>query len=167
MFATKCKMCEGDLNLVEGNSAVVCEYCGSQQTVPVADNEKKPTFTMGLKAEGIAVAFGESGFGQCDVNNWKEIIALKCYPVAGSMGIGAGGIVLICGANETTKQTIQDGKPFNDFPSYRKPEERKEKFTAQIAEKTLIQEKEDDCAHAKNLAVRKNSRVAENCSRTI
>ena len=43
MAAYKCKMCGGDLNLVEGENVAECEYCGSRQTVPTADNEKKMT----------------------------------------------------------------------------------------------------------------------------
>ena len=39
----KCKMCGGDLNLVEGSTVCECEYCGTKQTVPSADNEKKET----------------------------------------------------------------------------------------------------------------------------
>ena len=41
MAVIKCKMCGGDLVLVEGQSVAECEYCGSKQTVPAADNEKK------------------------------------------------------------------------------------------------------------------------------
>ena len=41
MAIIKCKMCGGDLVLVEGQSVAECEYCGSRQTVPTADNEKK------------------------------------------------------------------------------------------------------------------------------
>ena len=37
----KCKMCGGDLNIEEGSKICVCEYCGSKQTVPAADNDKK------------------------------------------------------------------------------------------------------------------------------
>lgn len=37
----KCKMCGGDLELIPGQSVAECEYCGSRQTVPAADNEKK------------------------------------------------------------------------------------------------------------------------------
>ena len=29
-----CKMCGGHLNIVEGKSIAVCEYCGTKQTVP-------------------------------------------------------------------------------------------------------------------------------------
>ena len=39
----KCKMCGGDLVLTEGSTIATCEYCGSVQTVPSADNEKKLT----------------------------------------------------------------------------------------------------------------------------
>ena len=43
MAVIKCKMCGGDLVLVEGQSVAECEYCGSRQTVPSADSEKKLT----------------------------------------------------------------------------------------------------------------------------
>ena len=44
MAIIKCKMCGGDLVLSENSSIAECEYCGSRQTVPLADNEKKLTF---------------------------------------------------------------------------------------------------------------------------
>ena len=37
----KCKMCGGDLNIGEGNPICECEFCGTQQTIPQADSEKK------------------------------------------------------------------------------------------------------------------------------
>ena len=37
----KCKMCGGDLNLVDDSTVCVCEYCGTKQTVPKVDDEKK------------------------------------------------------------------------------------------------------------------------------
>lgn len=37
----KCKMCGGDLDITEGSTICECEYCGTIQTVPSADNEKK------------------------------------------------------------------------------------------------------------------------------
>lgn len=43
MAIIKCKMCGGDLTIVEGATVAECEYCGSVQTVPSADNEKKLT----------------------------------------------------------------------------------------------------------------------------
>lgn len=43
MALIKCKMCGGDLRLEEGSTVCECEYCGTRQTVPSADNEKKLT----------------------------------------------------------------------------------------------------------------------------
>lgn len=37
----KCKICGGDLALVDGSTIAQCEYCGSTQTVPSANSEKK------------------------------------------------------------------------------------------------------------------------------
>ena len=41
MAIIKCKMCGGDLNIVEDSSVCECEYCGTKQTVPKVDDEKK------------------------------------------------------------------------------------------------------------------------------
>lgn len=41
MAVIKCKMCGGDLVIEPGSTVAECEYCGSKQTVPAADNEKK------------------------------------------------------------------------------------------------------------------------------
>ncbi len=43
MVVLKCKMCGGDLRLEEGVTVVECEYCGTRQTVPTVDDEKKLT----------------------------------------------------------------------------------------------------------------------------
>ena len=41
MITFKCKMCGGDLHPLENATTCECEYCGSVQTIPTADNEKK------------------------------------------------------------------------------------------------------------------------------
>ena len=41
MAIIKCKMCGGDLTLTPGSNLAVCQYCGSQQTVPAIDDDKK------------------------------------------------------------------------------------------------------------------------------
>ena len=43
MAVLKCKMCGGELEIVQGSTVCVCEYCGTRQTVPHIDNEKKVT----------------------------------------------------------------------------------------------------------------------------
>ena len=37
----KCKMCGGDLRPTENATTCECEFCGTVQTIPNADNEKK------------------------------------------------------------------------------------------------------------------------------
>ena len=34
MSIFKCKMCGGNLQATEGSNIVVCEYCGTNQTIP-------------------------------------------------------------------------------------------------------------------------------------
>ena len=41
MASFKCKMCGGDLHPIEEESLCECEFCGSVQTVPTMDDEKK------------------------------------------------------------------------------------------------------------------------------
>ncbi len=41
MAIFKCKMCGGTLDITENESVSVCEYCGTQQTLPKPDDEKK------------------------------------------------------------------------------------------------------------------------------
>ena len=43
MVSFKCKMCGGELEIIEGSTVCECEFCGTKQTVPTADNEKKMT----------------------------------------------------------------------------------------------------------------------------
>lgn len=43
MAELKCKMCGGSLEIQEGMTVCECEYCGTKQTVPSVDNEKKIT----------------------------------------------------------------------------------------------------------------------------
>ena len=44
-------MCGGDLNITEGVTVAECEYCGTRQTVPNADSEKKTS--LFLRAEKL------------------------------------------------------------------------------------------------------------------
>ncbi len=41
MTILKCKMCGGNLNIEEGATTCTCEYCGTTQTIPKLDDEKK------------------------------------------------------------------------------------------------------------------------------
>ena len=41
MAIFKCKMCGGDLNVTQGTTICECEFCGTTQTIPSADDERK------------------------------------------------------------------------------------------------------------------------------
>ena len=43
MAVIKCKMCGGDLVIESGATVAECEYCGTRQTIPNQDDEKKLT----------------------------------------------------------------------------------------------------------------------------
>ncbi|WP_031551695.1 hypothetical protein [Oribacterium sp. FC2011] len=43
MAILKCKMCGGDLTFEPGATVCECEFCGTKQTIPTADNEKEMT----------------------------------------------------------------------------------------------------------------------------
>ena len=41
MSIFKCKMCGGDLNIAAGEKVAECEYCGSKQTLPKLDDDRR------------------------------------------------------------------------------------------------------------------------------
>ena len=41
MAIFKCKMCGGTIEIQQGESVGVCEYCGTKQTLPKLDDERK------------------------------------------------------------------------------------------------------------------------------
>ena len=60
MAIIKCKMCGGDLDYVEGASTAECEYCGSVQTIPKADDEKKLTLFARANRLRLACEFDKA-----------------------------------------------------------------------------------------------------------
>ena len=41
MTVVRCKMCGVELEITEGMKITECNFCGTKQTIPSADNEKK------------------------------------------------------------------------------------------------------------------------------
>ena len=41
MSIFKCKMCGGTLEINKEQSVAICEYCGTKQTLPKFDNERR------------------------------------------------------------------------------------------------------------------------------
>ena len=69
MALLKCKMCGGDLNVTETDAVIQCEYCGTRQTVPNVDNEKKLNLFNRANRLRMASEFDKSA------NIYESIIA--------------------------------------------------------------------------------------------
>ena len=41
MAIIRCKICGGDLNVVDGTTVAICEYCGTRQTLPKINDEQR------------------------------------------------------------------------------------------------------------------------------
>ena len=52
MAIIKCKMCGGELILIDGASTAECEFCGSVQTIPNLDDEKTEGAMLFLREAG-------------------------------------------------------------------------------------------------------------------
>lgn len=73
MAVIRCKMCGGDLQIVEGTTVAECEYCGSRQTVPHIDNEKKLTLFSRANRLRLACEFDKAaGVYECIVADFPE-----------------------------------------------------------------------------------------------
>lgn len=69
----KCKMCGGALEINEDITVAECEYCGSKQTVPSADNEKKINlFTRANKLRAASEFDKASGVYESIVADFPE-----------------------------------------------------------------------------------------------
>ena len=44
MSVLKCKMCGGELDVTELSHVVKCDFCGTAQTVPTIDEERRRGF---------------------------------------------------------------------------------------------------------------------------
>lgn len=69
MAVIKCKMCGGDLNIAENSTVAICEYCGTQQTIPTADSEKKLTLFSRANRLRLACEFDKAA------NVYESIVA--------------------------------------------------------------------------------------------
>ncbi len=59
MYTLKCKMCGGDLQVIDGENIAECEYCGSKQTVPTVDDDKKRKLYNGTLRVDLYQFYGE------------------------------------------------------------------------------------------------------------
>lgn len=73
MAVFKCKMCGGNLEIQESMTVCQCEYCGSNQTIPTLDNEKKITlFTRANRLRSVCEFDKASSVYESIVSEFKE-----------------------------------------------------------------------------------------------
>ena len=73
MATIKCKMCGGDLTVTPDSSVAECEYCGSLQTIPNQDNEKKLTLFARANRLRFACEFDKAaGIYETIVSDFPE-----------------------------------------------------------------------------------------------
>lgn len=54
---------------------------------------------MGLRADGTVVAAGWNSYGQCDVEGWRDIVAIAAG-CAHTVGLRSDGTVMAAGCND-------------------------------------------------------------------
>ena len=73
MTMFKCKMCGGNLEVKEGMTVCECEYCGSIQTIPSLDNEKKANLFKRAHRLRRACEFDKAaGVYECIIAEFQE-----------------------------------------------------------------------------------------------
>ena len=63
--------------------------------------------TVGVKADGTAVAVGENDDGQCNVSNWRDIVAV-CSGGCHTVGLKADGTVTAAGYSDDGRGDVSD-----------------------------------------------------------
>lgn len=73
MAVFKCKMCGGKLEVQEGMTICECEYCGSTQTIPTLDDEKKiKLFTRANRLRGMCEFDKAAGVYESIIAEFQE-----------------------------------------------------------------------------------------------
>ncbi len=63
--------------------------------------------TVGVKSDGTVVAVGNNEEGQCDVDNWTDIVAVSAGGYH-TVGLKADGTVVAVGNNEAGQCDVSD-----------------------------------------------------------
>ena len=63
--------------------------------------------TVGLKSDGTVTAVGDSKYGQCDVSNWRDIVAVAAG-CTHTLGLKSDGKVVAVGDNEYGQCNVSD-----------------------------------------------------------
>ena len=81
MAIFKCKMCGGSLEITDNQSVATCEYCGTQQTLPKADDDVLANLFNRANNLRLKNEFDKSILNQILDTNEKVDINFKYFDV--------------------------------------------------------------------------------------
>ena len=64
--------------------------------------------TVGLKSDGTVVAVGANGCGQCDVDDWRDIVAISAGDSSHTVGLKSDGTVVAAGEKKYGQCNVSD-----------------------------------------------------------
>ena len=71
-------------------------------------------YTVGLRADGRVLAVGCNSSGECDVGDWRDVVAIA-YSGDRTVGLHADGTVVATGKNDSGQCNVSDWKLFNSI----------------------------------------------------
>lgn len=71
---------------------------------------------VGLRQDGTAVAVGKNKYGQCDVSNWTDIVAVSTG-IAHTVGLKQNGTVVAAGSNKEGQCDVSNWTDITDIAS--------------------------------------------------
>ena len=90
--------------------------------------------TVGLRADGTVVAVGWNEDGQCDVQDWRDIVAVVAGGVH-TVGLRADGTVVAVGKNTDGRCNVQNWKLFNSLDTLEEERDQCRKARKTVLEK--------------------------------
>ena len=79
-----------------------------------------PSHSVGVREDGTVVATGKNDYGECDVQDWKQIIAVKACQ-RHTMGLKADGTVIVTGEHTDGKYDVSGWTDIVSIGIYFKP----------------------------------------------
>ena len=98
---------------------------------------------MGLRADGTVVAVGDNEYGECNVSDWQEIVAIAAGPFH-TAGLRADGTVVVaCKSGDEMQEKIKDWKLFDSVEQLKEQQEALQQRGEQMRQERRRQEEEE------------------------
>ena len=117
-----------------------------------------------LKSDGTVVAAGEHDYGECDVSDWTDIIAVWAG-CGRTVGLRADGTVIVTGPNNDLLNTVSGMKLFDDMNNIEAEIKKKTEEKRIAEEKQRIAEEKQRIAEKK--ATYRSKGLCQHCGGTF